>query len=221
MEERYNRNIGALTEKECALLREKRVFVAGCGGLGGHIIDMLLRVGVGEIIVADGDRFEASNLNRQLLADMTTLGQSKSAAAARYARRINPDVRFSAFDGFVTEGNAAALICGCDAVMDALDNVTSRRVLAEACSDAGIPFIHGAVRGWTAQAAVVMPRSGTLDTLYPEGAQTGAQNAPAFTPALCAAVQTSLCVKLLCERPVDTGRIYLFDLLDLDFETIK
>ena len=54
MEERYLRNLGALTERECALLRTKKVFVAGCGGLGGHSIDMLLRLGVGELMWRTG-----------------------------------------------------------------------------------------------------------------------------------------------------------------------
>ena len=52
MEERYIRNLGALTERECALLRTKTVFVAGCGGLGGYLIEMLLRLGVGTIRAA-------------------------------------------------------------------------------------------------------------------------------------------------------------------------
>ena len=89
MEERYIRNLGALTEEECAVLRGKTVFVAGCGGLGGYLIEMLLRLGVGEIRAADGDVFEASNLNRQLLSSPSTLGSGKAAAAAARAKEIN------------------------------------------------------------------------------------------------------------------------------------
>ena len=85
MEERYIRNLGALTEQECARLRTKTVFVAGCGGLGGYLIEMLLRLGVGAIRAADGDVFEASNLNRQLLSSTRNLGRSKAAAAANRA----------------------------------------------------------------------------------------------------------------------------------------
>ena len=81
MEERYIRNLGALTEQECAQLRTKTVFVAGCGGLGGYLIEMLLRLGVGAIRAADGDVFEASNLNRQLLSSTRNLGRSKAEAA--------------------------------------------------------------------------------------------------------------------------------------------
>ena len=96
MEERYIRNLGALTEKECTLLHTKTVFVAGCGGLGGYLIEMLLRLGVGTIRAADGDTFEASNMNRQLLSSPSSLGQPKAEAAAARAALVNPDVRFVA-----------------------------------------------------------------------------------------------------------------------------
>ena len=77
MEARYERNIPALTAAECLALRTKRVLVVGCGGLGGHIIDQLARIGVGFLRVVDGDVFEESNLNRQLFSDVTVLGQPK------------------------------------------------------------------------------------------------------------------------------------------------
>ena len=145
MEERYIRNLGALTEQECAQLRTKTVFVAGCGGLGGYLIEMLLRLGVGTIRAADGDVFEASNLNRQLLSLPAALGQSKVEAAAKRAAEVNPDVRFVPIPEFVTEENAAELIRGSDAVLDALDNIQARRILARACAEEGIPMIHGAI----------------------------------------------------------------------------
>ena len=66
MDPRYARNVPALSEAECELLRRKRVLVVGCGGLGGHLIDMLARIGIGSLRVVDGDAFEPSNLNRQL-----------------------------------------------------------------------------------------------------------------------------------------------------------
>ena len=64
MDPRYVRNVPALSEAECELLRRKRVLVVGCGGLGGHLIDMLARIGIGSLRVVDGDAFEPSNLNR-------------------------------------------------------------------------------------------------------------------------------------------------------------
>lgn len=220
MEERYIRNLGALTEEECACLLGKKVFVAGCGGLGGHIIDMLLRVGVGAISAADGDVFEASNLNRQLLSNTAVLGVSKAETAKAHALLVNPDVGFTAFAGFITEDNAAQMISGCDAVMDALDSIPARRMLKAECDRQGIPYIFGAINGWTAQAAVSLPGDGFLDMLYPSDVTVRSKAVLSFTPALCASIQTSLCVRLLTGREVEAGKLYYFDMSELEFEKL-
>ena len=220
MEERYIRNLGALSEAECALLRGKTVLVAGCGGLGGYLIEMLLRLGVGEIRAADGDRFEASNLNRQLLSAPGLLGRVKAEVAAERAAAVNPDVRFVAVPEFVTEKNVGQLVCGCDAVLDALDNIASRRMLAQACADAQVPLIHGAICGWTAQAAVVLPGDDLIEQIYPEGAALSSKASLSFTPPFCAALQTALCVRLLTGREIETGKLYVADLLDMELQSL-
>jgi len=220
MQARYERNIPALSEQECLLLREKKVLVAGCGGLGGYIIELLARIGVGSIICVDGDVFDESNLNRQLLSEVPRLGKSKAEAAGERVQRINPETAVQAIHVFLDEGNAAGLISGCDAVLDGLDSIPARRMLARACAGANIPFIHGAIRGWVAQAAVSMPGDGLIERLYPENTSVSDKSVLSFTPSLCASMQVSLCTKLLCGRPVETGMIHYFDLLDMEFETI-
>ena len=220
MELRYARNIPALTETECQILRRKHVLVVGCGGLGGHIIDQLARIGVGFLRVVDGDVFEPSNLNRQLLSSVPLLGVSKAKAAAEHIARVNPEITAEAAATFLTEDNASELLTGCDIVLDALDNIRSRKVLAAACEKANIPYIYGAISGWVAQAAISMPGDRLIDTLYPEEIEIRDKSALSFTPALCASMQTALCVKLLLGRSVETGTIYYFDLLNQEFETI-
>ena len=220
MNPRYERNIPALTEAECEILRGKRVLVVGCGGLGGHLIDMLTRIGVGALRVMDGDVFEPSNLNRQLLSEVPLLGVSKAKAAAARISRVNPEVSVEAVDSFLSKSNVRRLLLSCDAVLDGLDNIESRKILAEACAEADIPYIYGAVNGWVAQTAVSMPGDHLIEALYPEGAALKNKSVLSFTPALCAAVQVSLCVKLLVGRPVETGTVYYFDLLNQEFETI-
>ena len=220
MQSRYARNIPALSEEECLLLREKRVLVVGCGGLGGHIIDQLARIGIGYLRVVDGDVFEASNLNRQLLSSVPLLGTGKAKAAADHIARVNPEITVDAADVFLTEANAAKLVEGCDIVMDALDNITGRKILAAACAEAGIPYVYGAIQGWVVQAAVSLPEDQLMEILYPEETEISDKSVLSFTPALCASFQTSLCVKFLLGRPVETGTVYYFDLLDLEYETI-
>ena len=220
MNPRYERNVPALTEAECSILQGKRVLVVGCGGLGGHLIDMLARIGIGALRVVDGDVFEPSNLNRQLLSEVPLLGVNKAKAAAAKINRVNPDVEVEAVDAFLTEANARRLLLFCDAVLDGLDNIESRRLLARECARAGIPYIYGAVNGWVAQAAISMPGDHLVEILYPEGAALKNKSVLSFTPALCASMQVSLCVKLLVGRPVETGTVYYFDLLNQEFETI-
>ena len=122
---------------------------------------------------------------------------------------------------FLDAENALQLIADCDAVLDALDSIPARRILAKACAEAGIPYIYGAISGWVAQAAVCLPGDDLIEKLYPDDAIIRDKSVLSFTPALCASVQASLCVKLLTDRSVSTGVLYYYDLLEQEFETIK
>ena len=221
MQARYERNVPALSEAECALLGSKRVAVIGCGGLGGHIIELLARVGVGHIVAVDGDKFDETNLNRQLLSETALLGKSKAQAAKDRVQQINPDVEVTAVEAFLTEENAIDIVSGCDVVLDALDNVSARRVLSRACEMAGIPYVYGAISGWVAQCAVSMPGDGLIEKLFGAEPEITDKSVLSFTPALCAAAQCALCVKLLCGRDVQSGQIYYFGLLNMEFENIS
>ena len=220
MDPRYSRNIPALTEAECLALQQKRVLVVGCGGLGGHIIDQLARIGIGFLRVVDGDVFDETNLNRQLLSQLPLLGSSKAKAAAEHVARVNPSLSLEAVDAFLTSQNVHSLIADCDIVMDALDNIPSRRILASACAGAGIPYVYGAIQGWVAQAGISMPGDHLMETLFPQEVEIRDKSVLSFTPALCASMQVALCVKLLVGKPVETGTIYYCDLLNQEFETI-
>lgn len=220
MEDRYLRNIPALTEEECDLLRRKQVLIVGCGGLGGNLISIFSRIGVGKLRIVDGDVFEATNLNRQLFSEIPVLGQNKASVAADRVARINPDITVEAVETFLTEENAAALLQDCNIVVDALDNIPSRRLLAAACEKAGLPLVYGAISGWVAQAALSLPGDKLMETLYPEGTVLGDKSVLSFTPSLCASMQAALCIKYLAGRPVESGKICYFDLLNQEFEII-
>jgi molybdopterin/thiamine biosynthesis adenylyltransferase len=104
--------------------------------------------------------------------------------------------------------------------VDALDNIPGRRLLAAACEEAGLPLVYGAISGWVAQAAISMPGDKLVEKLYPEDTVVRDKSVLSFTPALCASMQAALSIKYLAGRPVETGRIYYFDLLNQEFETI-
>ena len=222
MEERYMRNIPAVSAEEQAALMGKRVLVAGCGGLGGYLIEYLARMGVGELTAVDGDVFEPSNLNRQLLSAQDLLGAAKVKAAQARVHSVNPAVTVHAVEAFLDEKNAGELVRGQDLVLDALDNIPARLVLEEACEGQNVPIVHGAIQGWSAQGAVVPPGSGVLRRLYGRGDTPAEKTSLPFTPAFCAAVQAAEAVKLLCGRPSALeGKLLLADLGWMDWTILE
>lgn len=164
---RYLKNFQALTLEEQIRLCRSRVLICGCGGLGGVLIHLLARAGVGFLRLVDGDTFTASNLNRQWLCDTATLGQPKALVGKERVAFINPLVEVEAFPSLLDEGNADDLMRGTDLVLDALDNLPGRFLLAERAHRLGIPMIHAAVAGWWGQMTTLLPDSSTdLHQIY-------------------------------------------------------
>ena len=219
---RYDRNIGTITIEDQAVLACKSVCVIGCGGLGGGVIENLTRMGVGELTLVDGDVFDESNLNRQVLSNEDNLGKSKALEAAEQMSRINSEITFVAIEDLLNEENAAAIIDGSDLVVDALDNVEARFALEKACSELNIPLVHGAISGWNGQVGIVMPGSGILSEIYmdPEPTDDAPTN-PSFTPAVVSAIQASETIKMLLNREEALrNKILMIDLLDHEYEII-
>lgn len=221
MKERYIRNIGTISEKEQQMLFAARVCVAGCGGLGGGVIENLARMGVGHITAIDGDVFDETNLNRQVLANCDNIGHAKSVEAGLQMKSINPDVEVVSIQAMLDSDNAADLIRGHDLVVDALDNVSARLALEDACEEENLTLIHGAIEAWCGEVAVVRPGSRLLHDIYEgrEASETKPSNS-SFTPAVASAIEAAEAVKVLLGREVREGAIMTFDLLGWDFEVV-
>ena len=215
--ERYLRNHDAISEEEQAFLATKRVLVVGCGGLGGMVIECLARIGVGYLRVVDGDVFEESNLNRQLLSSTMNLGRPKTLAAQQRVMAVNPLVEVDAVQAELTVENARELLGECDVAVDCLDNIPARLVLQEAAKEAGIPVVHGAVAGWLGRICVIQPGEDLLTLLYPEPDEMRGEERLAgtlsFTAALTASWQSAETVKLLLGKPGLQGEILEVDLM--------
>lgn len=213
---RYTRNIPSISEPEQQRLQKSRVLIVGCGGLGGNILSQFLRIGIGAITVIDGDCFEPTNLNRQLLCTQNTIGLPKVQAAKNYARQINPDISVTGLYTKLNDENCDELVTGYDLALDALDNIDSRRILARACEKASLPLVYGAICGWTAQVCVLMPDTAVnaIQRLYPAGSVLNDQSCLSFTPAVCASIQAAEAVKLLLGKPSELiGQLFTIDLL--------
>lgn len=215
--ERYLRNQDAISEVEQASLALNRVLVLGCGGLGGMVIECLARIGVGHLRVVDGDLFEASNLNRQLLCSTMNLGRPKTLAAKQRVMAVNPLVEVDAVQADLTAKNALELLADCDVAVDCLDNIPARLVLQQAAKTTGIPVVHGAVAGWFGRICVIQPGEDLLNLLYPEAEEAQGEELQmgtlSFTAALTASWQAAETVKLLLGKPGLQGDILEIDLL--------
>ncbi len=223
-EKRYIRNENMLSPEENRRLREFRVAVAGCGGLGGYITEMLARLGIGHLTLIDGDVFEESNLNRQLISLPSNLGKPKAVEAGNRIKEVNPHISLDIKQVMLDSDNAADILKGHDAVCDALDNIKTRRVLEEVAGKLGIPMVFGAIAGWYAHIGSIMPGGRMIDKLYPEGAEKGAETKmgnPSFTPALAASLQVAETVKILLgKKGVLKNRILAVDTLEHKYEII-
>ena len=131
-----------LGEEGMERLRNAHVAIFGIGGVGGHAFDALVRSGVGKITVVDADCVSPSNINRQLLANLTTVGKPKTEAAAAHARMINPDAEIIEKETFFSPENSHGFdFTKYDYVIDAIDSVKSKLELITRATEAGIPII--------------------------------------------------------------------------------
>ena len=157
--EAFSRNIGWVTETEQALLRGKRVAIAGMGGVGGAHLLTLARLGIGAFYIADLDTFELANFNRQAGAMVSTLGQPKVEALARQARDINPELDLQLFPQGVSAANVDAFLNDVDLFVDGLDFFVPevRSLVFARCYEKGIPAITAGPIGMGAPYLIFLP----------------------------------------------------------------
>lgn len=222
IQKRHIRNIPSLSPGDMEKLSACRVLVAGCGGLGGNIIEHLTRMGVGALTVVDGDVFDETNLNRQILSTSDNLGQKKALAAAERVAAIDPSVKVDPVCEYISAENATSLMADADIVIDALDSAESRLILEDAAAETGLAIVHGAIRGWDFQAMLVPPGSGLLHQIYTEDYEPDSNSSVSVTPAVCAAIEAVAAVQYLCGHGTSLdGSILTASLQDMRFDLIR
>ena len=189
--------------------------VAGLGGLGGHVVDQLVRCGLGVLVGVDADLFDETNLNRQLYSDRNTIGLRKTEATQRRVEATNEAVEFHSLLRRVEELEDGAYE-GVEVIFDCLDTIPSRLHLQGVGERLNIPLIHGAIGGWYGQVAIVWPGSKLLSNLYgtrQEGIEKTLGNPP-FTPAFIASLMVSEGIKLLLGKKERENTVLFADLLN-------
>lgn len=143
METIFTRTEWLLGKDRVRALQEKSVVVFGCGGVGSFAIEALVRTGIGRIIIVDGDKVTASNINRQLIALPATIGRRKVEAAGERILAIRPDIQLETWDIVYSEEKYPHFLeeLQVDFLVDAIDTVSAKLSLIEQCHKLGIPCI--------------------------------------------------------------------------------
>jgi molybdopterin/thiamine biosynthesis adenylyltransferase len=218
---RYARNLGTVGLEGQARLLRGSVGVVGLGGLGGYVVEVLARMGVGTMILIDGDVFEEHNLNRQLFGTLENLGVKKAQAACARVARVNAAVEPICHARTLTRQNLPELLDGADVVVDALDRLPRRLMLQEGVQELGIPLIHGSIAGFLGQVTTILPRDPGLHALYgdgdglPEQGLEAELGTPAATPMAVAAWEAQEVVKFLTGK----GELLRNRLMVIDMES--
>lgn len=154
-----SRQMSVVSKSEQSRFKDAKIAVIGCGGIGGETIEMLARMGVGQLNLVDKDYFDVSNLNRQTLSSLKEVGLSKSEVGKDKVRLMNPYTKVNCFNEEVTEKNISKIVNDCDIVIDALDNLLTRIIVSRYCKQNEITFIHGAIHGTQGQLTVFLPEN--------------------------------------------------------------
>jgi len=215
--QRYLRNLGTLEISGQLKLLNARVLIIGAGGLGGTMAHLLARIGLGTLILADGDFFSEDNLNRQSFSLEQNLGQKKVQVVGSEILKINSAMDVETFAGFVRENELAGLLRGVDVAMDALDNMPTRFLLERVCRKEKVPLVHGAVAGFSGQVTTIYPEDRGFKAFYGEspnlpekGIEVELGNLPGIVSAV-ASLQVQEAVKIITGlgRPLRNRLLFL------------
>lgn len=226
--EHYERNIGSFGFAGQLKLLRSRAAIIGLGGLGGFAAEVLARAGVGFIRLVDGDRFQQSNLNRQLFSQVPNAGKNKALVGKMRLRRVNPGIELEAIPQYLKESNASRILDDIDLVVDALGELPSRILLTREASRRKKILIHAAIAGFFGQLAVIYPEGPDLSKIYGLGDNCpphGVENilgTPSPTPAVLGSMEAALAVRVLLGQ--DQGlknKLFLVDLNQIHCQIVK
>ncbi len=225
--EAYIRNQKSLSSQDQIRLLQTHVAIIGLGGLGGTVTEILSRIGIGTLTLVDGDSFEDSNLNRQLLSSVDTLGRAKAEVAGERVLSVNPVVETCTVRQFLSDKNAQIILKDANIAVDCLDSITSRFILEQACRTRKIPMVSAAIGGTSGQATVVYPEDKGLSQIYGDPGSASAKGVERmlgtlpFAAITMAAIECAEVVTIaIGNPPALRNRLFITDLIDHSAELI-
>ncbi len=229
---RYSRHIliPEVGEKGQQKLLDARVLLIGAGGLGSPASLYLAAAGVGTLGIVDADTVDDSNLQRQIVHSMNTLGEPKVLSAKHTIEALNPDVNVLAYQERLTSENVERIFAdGWDVIVDGADNFPTRYLVNDASVWHDIPVVHGSIYRFEGQVTVFDPHAGPCyRCLYPtppppELAPSCAEGGVlGVLPGIIGSLQASEALKLIIDAGQTlTGRLLLFDALHTTFDEVS
>lgn len=209
------------------LLRDSSVLVIGLGGLGSAAALYLAGAGVGRLALADRERVESSNLQRQILYRGADVGRAKTAAACAQLAALNPDIAVEPLEGRLDAGRLEAMVAAADVVLDCTDNFATRFAINAACVRGRTPLVAGAAIRFSGQLAVFDVRradGACYACVFPSAGENEetCEEAGILGPVVgtIGSLQALAALKLLLGRGDDVNRLRIWNALDMTWRTL-
>jgi len=226
--ERYSRNIliKEIGESGQEKLLNSKVLCIGTGGLGSAILYHIVASGIGIVGIADDEKVELSNLQRQILHFTPDIGKEKVVSAKEKLNKLNPDVKIITYRERINKSNIMDIIKEYDAVVDGTDNFETRFLVNDACYFAKKPLFYGAVLAMEGQVSTFIPDKNNpcYRCLYPEPPQDGIipktseVGVLGVVPGIIGLIEATECIKYLIGiGDLLVGRLLIYDALRLRF----
>lgn len=210
-------------------LKAAKVLVVGAGGLGCPVLQYLVAAGVGTIGIADGDKVDITNLQRQVLYTTADIGSGKAATAHQKLAALNPHVYFNIYPVFIDHNNAIEIIREYDIVVDGSDNFATRYLVNDACVMLGKPMVSGAIYKFEGQVSVFNYKGGpTYRCLFPEPPGVGESpncadiGVIATLPGIIGTIQANEVIKIITGiGEMLSGKLLVIDTLTMNSHTFS
>ncbi len=220
--DQYSKNMGIINLEEHIKITQTKVLVVGLGGLGGFIASSLVRLGVKELVIVDFDKFDESNLNRQIYSTTSSIGKSKAEVTKKNLEDINPSVKIKKVETRYDDTIDKSILDDIDIIFDAVDNIETKLILEKHSSLYNIPLIHGAIGGWYGQVGVIMPNSNILSEIYMNKTKgiEDTLKSPTFIPGIVGNMMISEFIKFILGKGALVNQILYIDVLDHEYRII-
>lgn len=210
-------------------LKAARVLLIGTGGLGSPTALYLAAAGIGTMGLVDYDVVDHTNLQRQVIHGISTVGMSKLDSAEKRLRDLNPDITIHKYNVPLTSENALELFEPYDVIVDGTDNFPTRYLVNDACVKLGKPNVYGSIFRFEGQLSVFFAKEGPCyRCMFPEPPPPGLVPSCAeggvlgILPGTIGTMQATEVLKLILGIGTPLiGKMMLYDALDMSFDTIK